>query len=69
LDDVLELLGSPTETVVGKPIDFSARGVLYRDADGRKGFDYYARPDQNIRCFFANDKVTALYVTLDTGNR
>jgi serine/threonine protein kinase len=69
LGDVLELLGPPTETVVGKPIDFSATGVLYRNVDGRKGYDYYARPDQNIRCFFANDKVTALYVTLDTGNR
>ncbi|MGB7749623.1 MAG: serine/threonine-protein kinase [Verrucomicrobiia bacterium] len=69
LDDVLKLLGPPTETIVGKPIDFSARSVLYRDVDGRKGFDYYARPDQNIRCFFANNKVTALYVTLDADNR
>jgi serine/threonine protein kinase len=69
LDEVLEALGEPTETVVGKPIDFSATDVLYRDVDGRKGFDYYARPDQNIRCFFANDEVTALYVTLESGNR
>jgi len=67
LDDVLEVLGQPTDTVVGKPIDFSARsaGVLFRDVDGEKGRCYYARPEQNIRCFFDNDKVTALFVPLE----
>ena len=68
LDEVLKALGPPSETVVGKPLGFDA-GVLYKDIDGKKGYCYYARPDQNIRCFFVNNQVTALYVTLDTGNR
>ncbi len=69
LDEVLEVLGPPTETVVGKSIDFSARDVLYKDIDGKKGYCYYARPDQHIRCFFMNDKLMALYVILNAGNR
>jgi hypothetical protein len=69
LDNVLEALGPPDETVVGKPLDFSATGVLYKDYDGKKGYCYYARPDQHVRCFFMDDKLVALYVTLDTGNR
>jgi hypothetical protein len=68
LDDVLDVLGQPTETVTNKPLGFDA-GVLYKDIDGKKGYSYYARPDQNIRCFFMNNQVTALYVTLDTSNR
>jgi serine/threonine protein kinase len=68
LDDVLEVLGQPTETVVGKPIDFSAPDVLYKDVDGKKGYDYYARRDQNIRCFFMNDQVAALYVRPSTSS-
>jgi hypothetical protein len=68
LDEVLQALGPPSETVVGKPLGFDA-GVLYKDIDGTKGYCYYARPDQNIRCFFMDDKVKALYVTLGTGNR
>ena len=69
LDDVLGVLGRPSETVVGKPLDFSARDVLYKDYDGKKGYCYYARPDQHVRCFLMDDKLVALYVTLDTGNR
>ena len=68
LDEVLDVLGQPTETITGKPLGFDA-GVLYKDIDGKKGYCYYARPDLNIRCFFMNNQVTALYVTLDTGNR
>ncbi|HVM61984.1 MAG TPA: S8 family serine peptidase [Verrucomicrobiae bacterium] len=66
LDDVLQVVGPPTETVVGKPLAF-ASGVLYRDIDGKKGDCYYARPDQNVRFFFLNYRVTALYIT--TGER
>ncbi len=62
------MLGPPSETVVGKPLAFAAN-VLYKDFDGRKGFCYYARPDQNVRLFFRDYKVCALYVpvTLDPG--
>lgn len=64
LDDVLETLGPPSETVVGKPLAFAAK-VLYKDCDGKKGYCYYSRPDQSIRLFFRDYKVCALFVTLD----
>lgn len=63
LDEVLATVGPPSETVVGKSLAFEP-GVLYRDIDGKKGYCYYARPEQQIRCFFLNNKVTALYLPL-----
>ncbi len=66
LEEVLQVLGPPTETVVGKPLGF-APGVLYKDIDGRKGSCYYARPDQNVRCFFSAYEVTGLYLPLQGG--
>jgi len=62
LDEVIELLGKPTETVQGKPNKFKD-AVLYRDIEGRKGHCYYGRADKNVRLFFVNYKVTALYLT------
>jgi len=62
LDKVLEVIGQPAQTVEGQPNKFED-GVLYKDIDGRKGYCYYKRADQNVRLFFANYKVTALYVT------
>ncbi len=68
LDEVLQVLGPPSETLVGKPLAFTAK-VLYKDFDGRKGLCYYSRPDQHVRLFFRDYKVSALYVTLDTEER
>lgn len=62
LDDVLSVIGQPKETVEGKPNEWQD-GVLYKDIDGRKGFCYYQRTDQKVRFFFADYKVSALYVT------
>jgi hypothetical protein len=62
LDEVIELLGKPIETVQGKPNKFKD-GVLYRDIDGRKGLCYYGRADKNVRLFFVNYKVRSLYLT------
>lgn len=62
LDDVLEVIGQPTETVQGQPNQFKD-GVLYKDIDDRKGYCYYSRKDEGVRFFFLNYKVTALYVT------
>jgi RNA polymerase sigma factor (sigma-70 family) len=61
LDEVLQVLGPPSSTVVGKPLDF-LDGVLYKDIEGRKGYGYYCRFDQNLRLFFADNKVAALYI-------
>jgi serine protease AprX len=62
LDEVVDLLGKPAETVQGKPNKFNDC-VLYRDIDGRKGYCYYGRRDSGVRLFFLNDKVTSMYVT------
>jgi hypothetical protein len=67
-DEVLAALGPPTKTVVGQPCAFEA-GVLYEDIEGQSGRGYYARPDKNIRLFWLDNKVTALYITPETGNR
>jgi hypothetical protein len=63
LEEALAVLGAPVETVEGKSIDWSAKNVLFKDIDGRKGYCYYHRPDQSVRLWFANYKVAALYVT------
>lgn len=62
LDDVLEFLGQPKETVQGKSNAFQD-GVLYKDIDGQKGRCYYGRKDKGVRIFFANYKVSSLFVT------
>jgi hypothetical protein len=62
IDDVLKVMGAPKETVVGEKLTFRD-GVLYRDIDGRKGYGYYHRTDQKLRLFFADDKITAIYIT------
>ena len=65
LEDVLRVLGQPSETVVGKPIAFQD-GVLYKDCQwkGRKGIGYYSRPDQGVRLFLSGSQVRALYLTV-----
>ena len=65
LEEVLQTLGPPSEIVEGKPLKF-AKNVLYKDIEGEKGRCYYSRPDQNIRLFFRNNKVSGLYVPLDS---
>jgi hypothetical protein len=62
LEEALDLLGAPEKTVTGQKNTFKEK-VLYRDIDGRQGYDYYARPDQKVRVWFAGDKVTAIYMT------
>jgi len=62
LDEVLEVIGQPTETVQGQPNQFKD-GVLYKDIDGKNGYCYYGRSDQGVRFFFRDYKVIALYVT------
>ncbi len=61
LDDVLKVLGPPTETVTGQKIGWQD-GILYRDFDGVKGQGYYARADQGVRVFLMNDRVMSLYI-------
>ena len=64
LDEVLKVVGTPGEVVEGQAMPKIAKdGVLYKDIDGRKGYCYYGRANRNVRFFFADYKVSALYVT------
>jgi beta-lactamase regulating signal transducer with metallopeptidase domain len=71
LEEALAVLGPPVKTVQGQPIDWAnSANVLFRDIDGRKGRDYYRRPDLKVRVLFANDKVAGIYLTRsDYGNK
>jgi len=62
LDEAFAVLGPPKETVVGQKNGF-APGILYRDIAGRKGHCYYARSDQNVRLWFSDYKLIAIYMT------
>jgi hypothetical protein len=62
LQEALDLLGAPAEMVTGRKNEFKD-GVLYRDIDGNEGHSYYHRSDQKVRIWFADDKVTAIYMT------
>lgn len=62
LEEVFEVLGEPEKTVVGEKNRFED-GVLYKDIEGRKGHCYYGRYDQNLRLWFGNYKVAAIYMT------
>lgn len=62
LDEVLDIIGEPKETIVGQKNWFEDQ-VLYKDIEDRKGHCYYSRTDQNVRFFFVNYKVRAFYIT------
>lgn len=61
LDEVFEVVGRPRKTITGQANRWED-GVLYKDIDGRKGFCYYKRADQNVRFFFGDYKVANIYL-------
>jgi len=64
LKEALALLGQPTKTVVGEEIDWhNSENVLFKDIEGNKGHCYYHRPDRNVRVWFGDYKVIAIYMT------
>lgn len=62
LEQALEVIGKPKQTVEGQQNDLKDR-VLYKDIDSKEGYCYYARSDKGVRIFFLDYKVNALYVT------
>ena len=62
LEEVINMVGQPIETVVGQACDYRDK-VLYKDIDAQTGRCYYSRSDKNVRFFFWNYKVSALYLT------
>ena len=70
LADVLKVVGQPKETVDGAPLEFKD-GVLYTNIKDKRypgwsNVGYYGRSDKCVRFFFADDKVSALYITSKT---
>ena len=62
LDEVFEVIGRPEKVVQGEENKFK-NGVLYKDIDGREGHCYYGRYDQNVRLWFLDYKIIAIYMT------
>ena len=62
LDEVFEVIGHPEKIVEGEKIGW-VENVLYKDIDGRKGYCYYHHPDQNVRLWFRDYKIIAIYMT------
>jgi len=61
LEDMLDVLGPPTQTVTGGKNEFKD-GVLYRDIEGKKGYCYYSRSDLGVRVFLLENRVAGLYL-------
>ncbi len=62
LDEVLQLVGEPAEIVINQQLQ-GKDNVLYKDIDGRKGYCYYSLNNQNVRFFFSDYRISALYIT------
>lgn len=62
LDEVFEVVGYPEKTVQGEENRFQD-GVLYRDIEGREGYCYYARHDHDVRLWFLDNRLGAIYMT------
>ena len=61
-DDVVALLEAPSEIKKGVKNQFKEY-VFYEDIDNEVGYCYYASPKDNIRLFFKDYKVLAMYIT------
>lgn len=62
LGQVINVVGRPKEVMQGQENRFED-GVLYKDIDGREGHCYYARADQDVRLWFMDYKLGAIYTT------
>jgi hypothetical protein len=62
LDETLSVLGRPKEVVEGKENRFKDE-VLYKDIEGKEGHCYYARSDWDVRLWFVDYKIGAIYTT------
>jgi len=62
LKEALKVLGKPDKVVKGKENEFVDR-VLYKDIEGNKGHCYYRRSDHQVRLWFGDYKIAAIYMT------
>jgi hypothetical protein len=67
LEEAIDAIGPPKQVVIGIAMPKTAQdGVLYKDIEGKIGKAYYCRQDKGIRCFFAGNKISGLYITANT---
>ncbi len=57
LDEVLNYFGNPKTIIDGKPNDFQD-DILYKNIDGKKGYNYICYKSKGIRIFFYEDKIS-----------
>ncbi|MHC4511507.1 MAG: hypothetical protein ACYTAO_21580 [Planctomycetota bacterium] len=62
LGQALNVVGQPKETLEGQENRFEDK-VLYKDIDGRKGHCYYALTEKDVRLWFMDYKLGAIYMT------
>ena len=62
LEDVISFFGEPSETIVGKPINWHTNRILYKDVEGKTGNCYIYYGDIGIRMLFRDYKVRGLYL-------
>jgi hypothetical protein len=62
LEQALKVLGQPKETLEGQENRFEDK-VLYKDIAGNEGHCYYAQADQDVRLWFMDYKLGAIYMT------
>ena len=62
LTKVLEEIGKPIKTIEGQENQYED-GVLYKDIEGKKGHCYYERDDLDLRLWFRDYKLIAIYMT------
>lgn len=62
LGQALDVVGRPEKVLTGEENRFED-GVLYKDIGDKEGYCYYARMDQDVRLWFMDYKVGAIYMT------
>jgi hypothetical protein len=64
LEEAINVIGPPKQIITGAArAKTSQDGVLYKDMDGRPGRSFYSRPDKGIRCHFADNQISGIYIT------
>lgn len=61
LEKTIDILGQPERIVENQKNEFADK-VLYVDIDGQRGVCYYQLQDKHLRLFFADYRITGLYL-------
>jgi len=64
LEEVLERTSKPQSIITGEKNGYET-GVLYKDIEGKTGLHYYCPEGDDLRLFFSDNRVLALYEVLE----